>query len=360
MVAAAVAALVGVPVVVQALPSATSRVSATTLLARIRASSDVPYSSYAQSTGGLALPAATGPFNLTDLFGGTSRLRVWQRDPQHWRVDTIDATGEHDLHRAQQGTVSWNYESTTAQAAPADAAPVRLPRSDDLVPANLARRLLADTRGSQLTRLADARIAGHDAAGLRVRVDDPRSTITRIDVWALPGDGLPVRVAVYGKDRAAFLSTTTYDLTLGAPSAATVGWRPAVGVRVERDPFPDVVSVVDRFGRSTPPASIAGLPRRAERGLGAVGVYGRGVEVLVAIPLPGRLADNVVSQLSATPGAVNDADGIAVAAGPIDVQLAQPSNERGSRWLLVGTLQAAALRTAVLSLPPVGGFGFGR
>ena len=89
--AAGVAALVAVPFVVQAVPSSASNVTAATLLARIRASSDVSYSAYAQSTGGLALPAATGPFNFSALFGGTSQLRVWQRDSSHWRVDSIDS-----------------------------------------------------------------------------------------------------------------------------------------------------------------------------------------------------------------------------------------------------------------------------
>jgi hypothetical protein len=359
VVAAGVAVLAAVPFAVQALPAASSSVSAATLLARIRASADVAYSAYAQSTGGLALPAGTGPFDVADLLGGTSRLRIWQRDREQWRIDSIDATGERDVHHDAQGAWSWNYETGTAARSTSTAAPVRLPRADDLAPANLARRLLSQVGDAHVSRLGDRRIAGRDAAGLRLRVDDPRSTITHLDVWALPGDGLPLRVAVYGSARTAFLSATTYELDLGAPAASTVAFRPSDAVRVEQDPFPDVLSVVNQFGTSRPPASVAGLPRRAEQRLGAVGVYGRGVELLVAIPLSPRLAGDVVPQLRGSPGAVEDAVGIAVGAGPLNVQLGAPVGF-GSRWLLVGTVRPSTLRSAVAALPPVRGFGFGR
>lgn len=147
------------PLTVQALPSGSSSVSATTLLTRIRSSSGIAYSAYAQSTGGLALPADTGPFDLGGLFGATSRLRVWRRDAQNWRVDSIDSTGERDLHHDAADTWSWNYASNEAQRTAKNTAPVRLPRADDLAPANLARRLVSQRGAAKASRLCRRSVA---------------------------------------------------------------------------------------------------------------------------------------------------------------------------------------------------------
>lgn len=360
VVAVGIALLVALPFAVQSLPAGTSAVGAAKLLERIRSSSGIAYSGYARSTGGLALPTGTGPFAASDLLGGATQLRVWWRTTRDWRVDAIVATGETDLHHDSAGTWTWDYESGNAERrnAPTDAV-VRLPRADDLVPGNLARRLMNQARDSQISRLPDARIAGEQAAGLRLRVHDGRSTITHVDVWALPGNGLPLRVAVYGADRAPIVSTTMFDVSTAPPAAKTTAFRPADGVQLRDERFGDIVAAIDQFGRSTPPATVAGFGRRPDLRLGAIGVYGRGVTLLVAVPLSARLAGSVVPQLRKTPGAVEDATGIAVGLGPLNLQLSPPTGF-GARWLLVGTVSAKSLRAAVPSLPPVRGFGFER
>lgn len=358
VVGAVVAVLVALPFVVSALPVARSAVDARTLLARIRASVSVPWSGYAQSTGGLALPVSTGAFSVNDLLGGTSRLRVWWRGGEDFRVDSIGATGETDLHRTPAGTWTWDYEADTAQWV-RGGAQVRLPRSDDLVPAALARRLLGEADPGDVTRLPAMRIAGQVAAGLRLHIADVRSTVRHVDVWALPGDGLPVRVAVFGAGRTPVVTTTLYDLDLTPPARTDTAFRPPVGSMLREGGPSDIVSAIDQFGRSTPPRTLVGLPWRRDLHLGAVGVYGRGVTLLVAVPLSPRLAGQVVPQLRHVPGVVEDSAGIGVGVGPIGVHLSAPTGY-GSRWLLVGTLTRSALRQAATALPPAQGFGFFR
>jgi hypothetical protein len=358
VVALATALLASLPSVVRLLPVADSTISATTLLDRIRSSSAIPYSGYAQSEGGLDLPVSTGSLSaIGDLLGGTNQLRVWWRSPDDWRVDTLALTGESDIHQTSTGVWSWNYESDTARHAPAaTTSAVRLPRNDDLLPGNLARRVLSETPMSTVTRLPSTRIAGRAAAGLRVTLIDSRSTVERIDVWALPGDGLPVRVSVFAAGSSPVVTTELLDLDTGRPAASTVAFQPVAGGRVQDGPADDLVAAIDRFGRSRPPDEVAGLARRSDLDLGAVGVYGRGVAELVALPLSRELARQLVPAITATPEAVSDSDGVGVATGAVNLQLSAPSRS-GARWLVAGTVTAATLRAALADLPPPRAFG---
>ena len=359
-VALGVVALLLLPLAARLLPAGSSSVSAASLLARIKASAHVPYAGYAQSVGGLSLPVDTGPFSLGDLLGGTTALRVWWRTPADWRVDAVTTTGEVDLHHYHLGTWTWDYEANTTELADEREPPVvRIPRADDLLPGNLARRLLSQTSASHVSRLPGARIAGADAAGLRMHVADKRSTIDHIDVWAVPADGLPLRVATYGVDGSTVVSSTMLDLSLARPARATTAFEPPPGSRFPGDDFGDVVSAINDFGTGRPPRSLGGLARVDDPRLGAVGEYGSGVTQLVVIPLTARMASTVAPQLREAPGAAEDANGIAVGSGPVNAQLSPPSGF-GARWLLVGTVTAATLRAAVRALPPAQGFGFNR
>ncbi|MDT4960314.1 MAG: hypothetical protein QOD31_4113 [Pseudonocardiales bacterium] len=362
VVAAATAVLVALPFAAHLLPVAHSSVSAAQLLTRIQGSAHVQYSGYAESSGGLALPVTTRFNSINDLFGDRTQLRVWWRAADDWRVDSINLAGERDLRRDRLGVWTWDYESNTAERFVEAVVPiVRLPRPDDLVPATLARRLLSQVGAAQVTRLPDARIAGHDAAGLRLQITDARSTIEHVDVWALPANGLPVRVTVFGKgDSAPVLTSSLLDLSTSAPPASQTAFRPAVTAKVRSSQFGDIVAAVDQFGQSTPPPQLAGL-RRAPLHLGSVGVYGQGVTALVAVPVPPRLARTLARQLAGTPGSVSVSSGgseigaLSISVGPLNLLLSAEGID-DARWLLAGTVTAPTLLAAVAELPPAAGF----
>src|SRR4029453_13306921 len=85
--------------------------------------------------------------------------------------------------------------------------PARLPQAPDLLPPDLARRLLADAApGDGLTALPPRRVAGIAAAGLRFTPGDPDTTIDRLDVWADPATGLPLQVELAGGFPSRFLA----------------------------------------------------------------------------------------------------------------------------------------------------------
>ena len=358
VVVVAVATVTALPTAARLLPAGNSSVSASDLLQRIDGSRAVAYSGYAQSQGGLGLPVVASEFSgLDDLFGGTTRLRVWWRDAQDWRVDSLGVTGEQDLYRDRGGLWQWDYEADTASRVPGrDAAAVRLPRVDDVLPPALAQRLLSEAAPADVTRLPGRRVAGEETAGLRLTVTDRRSTIRHVDVWALPDSGLPVQVEVYGAARQPVITSRFLDLTVARPDAPATTFRRADSVFVQSTTYPDLARVIDLFGDSTPPDQVAGLPRRTDLRLGAIGVYGRGVTFVVAVPLSPRLAGDVVPALRGAPGAVENTSGLRAAVGPLSVQLS-PSSGYGSRWLLAGTVTARSLVDAVGSLPPVEGYG---
>ena len=58
--------------------------------------------------------------------------------------------------------------------------PVRLPDTADLLPNELARRVLEGARPGELSRLPAQRVAGHDALGLRLTPANPQSSIGHV------------------------------------------------------------------------------------------------------------------------------------------------------------------------------------
>src|SRR6185436_1679463 len=152
--------LAALPWAVSKLPAASTGATAPDLLSRVQRSSSVSYSGYAESVGSLALPA-TDQFNaITNLLGARTQMRVWWLSSAEWRVDTVSLTGETDLHHSGGQTWTWNYEANRATldetSYPED---IRLPRSDDLLPSNLARRLLSQATPDEVQRLPSARVA---------------------------------------------------------------------------------------------------------------------------------------------------------------------------------------------------------
>jgi hypothetical protein len=355
VVAALVAVLCATPGVVSHLPFRHSAMGAAALLARIQAPGNVAYSGYAESSGGLGLPVSTQFSSIADLFGGTTQMRVWSLDDTHWRVDAVSLTGESDVHQLGTSTWTWNYESNQATLIREPQPPaVRLPVAGDLLPTTLARRLLSEATPPEVHRIGDMRIAGHDAAGLRLVPSDSASTIDHVDVWADPNNGLALRVDVYGAG-STVVSTRFLDLSTATPPVADIGFIPAPATQRRVTGDVDIASFINRLGLAKPPTSLAGFLRNtATPGLGSIGIYGRGVAEFAAAPLFGRTAGSLRHQLSSTVGVTTSAAGQSVTVGPLSLVLTPdtPGNGpgQGLEWLLVGTVSQRALTTAAAEL----------
>lgn len=339
-VALLVALLVGVP---RWLPARADPISAGRLLEQVQAAHGRPFSGLVVSRGSLGLPVTDEFSDLAGLFGQQTRLRAWWRDADAWRVDQITTTGETDLIHDDVGTTTWDYESNRATRT--GPAVIRLPNGSDLLPPTLAHLMLETATGDQVTRLDSRRVAGRSAAGLRFTPNDPRTSIGHVDLWVEPASGLPLAVDVYASGaRHPGLSTAFASVSLRRPAVADVQLVPASGVRQRFEEVTDLAAAANAFAPVIAPPALAGLSRR-DGGAGAVGIYGRGVTELVAIPLSGRVAGPLRSQLLLTPGVVDADAGLRLAAPPLHLLLTPPT-ATGRTWLLAGTVTAELLSTA--------------
>jgi outer membrane lipoprotein-sorting protein len=355
-----VAGLVSLPAVISRLPAPGSSANAvntantSALLARINASASVGYSGYAESTGGIALPVTTSQFtSIANLFGDTTQLRVWWRSKTDWRVDTVAFTGENDVHQIGDQVWTFDYESNRATLTNQPTPPtVRLPVAADVLPPQLADRLLSEAQPSQVTSLPDLRVAGRGADGLRLTPSDPQSTIGHVDVWADAKTAIPLRVAVYGTGSGAAILTTSFlDFSASRPAAGDIAFTPAAGVKVNTGGNLDVAALISRFGRTQPPAQLAGIGRNDELPqVGAIGVYGRGVTEFAAVPLFGNTVASLRKQLAAAPGVTSNSSGLTASIGGLSLLLTDPPGGQRT-WLLTGTVTSTLLARAAAELP---------
>ncbi|HET9778404.1 MAG TPA: hypothetical protein VFP81_03860 [Propionibacteriaceae bacterium] len=341
-------AFVVTPALINARPAAPSDISATELAERIQQSADVGWSGFVETAGTLQVPDSDSFATLVQLLGENTRLRVWWRNADDWRVDRIRSTGETGLFRQGGSTIRWVFEYETATYSPVSQ--IRLPDASDLLPPTFARSLLQGARQSELSRLPARRVAGIDAPGLRLTPQEPASTVAHVDIWADPGSGLPLRVELYGAgEQRPVLTTTLRELSLGVPPATATDFTPAEGVRVTYEQSVDVAAAANAFAPYDLPASLAGLEARDGEDPGAVGIYGRGPTTLIAIPLRGRVAGPLRRQLQDRGSAQFTEVGTLAPVGPVAL-LITPFRGRGGAFLLAGTVTSETLQRAATEL----------
>jgi hypothetical protein len=355
VVAGLVAVLCAAPAAVGALPAGHSDLSASRLLAMVQGSGSAAYSGYAEADGGLSLPVTDQFSSVANILGGQTQLRVWWRGSADWRVDTIATTGENDERLNGNTLQSWDYESNSVTETTAAPAKVRLPDPRDVLPSSLAQRLLSEATPAEVSRLPSRRVAGRDAPGFALRPPQAGSTINEVDVWVDPADGVALRVDVRGAG-SNVISTQFLNFSTAVPDSSTVNFVAPPGLQVRTSQNPDLVQLINGLGTGHPPASLAGIARNpALPEPGSIGVYGGGVTEFAVVPLFGRTARSLRSQLAKTAGVSTTSTGQGVAVGALSLVLTGPSKDglpgRGDGgWLLVGTVTVAKLVTAANAL----------
>ena len=203
-------------------------------------------------------------------------------------------------------TYLWNYGANLLTQV-TGAEPVRLPRAPDLLPPALARRLL-DTAGraDRISRLPDRRIAGVDAAGLRLVPTGTGTTVGSVQIWADPASGLPVQVQITGRGTAghpgqAVLLSTFLELSRTQPDLNAVTPHPAPNVGLTTTRLPDVDGVLNGDGDGDHdgdpfPLQLGGLRQVALPGSPpGVAIYGSGLSRFVLLPLPSGVGTDAVN-----------------------------------------------------------------
>lgn len=345
MVGAVLAALVSLPSLVAFVPATAE--APEDLLQRVRDSQGVGWSGLGESTGTLALPDVRELSGLPELLGSTTRARVWWRGPTAYRVDVLTPVGEVDLVVDEAGSWTWASADRRAVRVQGDPA-VRLPRGADLVAPLLGRRL-ARSPGVTPEPLAARRVAGVDAAGLRlVPAPGTASTVSRVDLWAEPRTGLVLRVEVAARGAARpVVVSELLDLDLRTPPLVRAAFAPPPVADVQVLDAPDVAAAIDRFAPYPLPGALAGQRRQspvdALRSAGGVAVYGEGLGAFALLPLPRDVGRGALRRIDPA-----DTDGRADVRTPL-LNATVVRAGRGT-FLLAGTVPPAVLDLAVAGL----------
>jgi hypothetical protein len=346
LVALGVILVVAVPVGLRNLPARDSDVSATALLATVAGVTDKPYSGLVQTQGTLQLPVASRFTDIGALLGESTRMRVWWRDADAWRVDKLLVSGETDLVHDGDRTTQYDYQD--ARATTSRDPSIRLPRTADLLPPTLARRLLEDVDPEQVTRLPARRVAGVSAPGLRLVPGSQRSSIDHVDLWADPGSGVTLRIEVYAAGAAEPGFTAEFrDFSSRRPDRDRVTFEPTAGTDRSFDDVLDIADAANQYAPFVPPDTVAGLAMSSSSD-GAVGVYGTGLTQLIAIPLRGREAEPLRAQILRSLGVVTSPTGSSLEVGPLGVMLTGAGRDGG--WLITGSVTAQTLTDAAVDL----------
>jgi hypothetical protein len=329
------------------------------LLAAAARSSEIGYAGLAEARGTLGLPDLTAFGSVAALLGQTTRLRVWWRTPQAWRVDTVTTTGETGTYGAGAQVVVWDYERRHLRTEPGSP-PARLPRADDLLPPQATRRLLAGVGpGDPLRALPPKRIAGRLAFGVRVTPADARSTLGRIDVWVdaeTDSGRLPLELRVYDRFGTAALVSRFLEVRPGTPDAGVLTPPSPSGARLEVTQTPDVVA---RFEAQAPwqlPDELAGLAASGPL-LGGASSYGSGLVTVGLVPLPGRLGGRLLRDAraaGATELPVSGGAAVLVSSSILNAALVR-GTDREHAYLLTGMVTPDLLQRAaeqLLADPP--------
>ncbi len=295
----AVAVAVCLPVLVAATPARDRPTPAAELLARVRASGAVAYEGYAESRAGLGLPDVPRARQVVALLGETTRMRAWVQSPQRWRVDQLSTVGERDLYHDEQGTWLWDSGSREASLTRGESV-VRFARPADLLPPELGRRLAAEAAPGEVSRIGARRVAGVDAQGLRIRPRSPDTTVGRVDLWADPRSGLPVRVELTARGAGLpVISTSFLDLRQRDPGPVARFAVPP-DARVDVEDAPDVARAVDRFSPFVLPDRLAALHERSTVA-GAARTYGSGFAVVAVLAFPASFSPRTRAFLAKVP-----------------------------------------------------------
>jgi hypothetical protein len=293
-----VAIVCSLPAVIAAWPAPAAAVDATRLRDLVLGSGDRPYQGYVDSQGRLDVPKLPVVGEVLALAGGATRIRAWYAGPRSWRVAVLTTTGERDIYRTPDGTFVWDFERNQIAFTPGDL-PLRLPWAADVVPPELARRILRTaTPEDAVTSIPSRRVAGIVAAGLRLTPADPQTTVAAVDIWADPETGLPLRVQLTGKGATVPVLVTEFlDVSQTAPDTGVL--TPAVpdtaGLSVASGE--DVASAVGQVAPVPLPSSLAGRPAVRQTAIGVVrgiAVYGQGLSAFVVLALPGRVGSDAL------------------------------------------------------------------
>lgn len=368
------AVLIALPTVVSALPASVDPIDPARLRELIMRSGAQPHHGYAETTGTLGVPDLPNLSQVTSLLSSTTRIRTWYDSPDSWRFDVLSIGSERDVYRTLDGEYVWDYGANLVTQVIGQqpvrygtddgefmllgGQPVRLPRAGDLLPPDLARRVLTAAPNDPISGLEPRRVAGVSAAGLRVRPTDPDTSVGQVDIWADPATGLPVLVEVTARGASQPVLVTRFlDLNQERPSESTLTPTipPDAGFTVTT--APDIVEALNITDPVILPDTLAGKPLQTNEfsGLPGIGRYGSGLSSFVVLPLPRNLANSATdaaSKAGASELKLNGGSGMLLNVPPLTAVIERSTVARRS-YLIAGLVMPSVLERVADELSTV-------
>ena len=351
-VAAVLALLCAMPVLASALPASVPKLTVGQLRERILASARLSYAGYAESNATFGLPSLPGLADVTSLLDGVIKMRVWQASPDHWRVDVLSDAGERDTY--QLGSRSYIWDSGEELLTEVVGQPsLRLPRAADLAPPALAIRLLDEAgQHARFSVIAPLRVAGSSAAGLQMTSIDPASTIARIDIWAEPGNGLPLMVEIFGRGSSVpALESQFFQVGPWRPDTAVLTPQRGPGTGFTVTSARNLSGELNNLATTYLPGRLAGRDRVPEpSAFDEVGVYGGGLSTFVVLGIRG--GSNLVGDALSAGGAALDLPGgtaALISAPLVNAVIVRPAGSYLT-YLIAGTISVRVLEQSAVTL----------
>ena len=344
VVLAGVVVLVSLPSIVAAWPVDDPDIATPTLLERIAASDQHAYEGLFESRGGVRVPDLGRYDDEVAMFTESQRVRVWYAAPDRWRADEITAGGETGWYREPAGLWRWRTGRQQVVFATRDGdEPARFPRSMDVSPPELGRRVVrevaAEPGSAVIAALSARRVAGRTAAGVRIRpADAASSTITSVDLWADPETGVVLRVEIWAGGSVPIFETGYLDVRLRQPARDVLTFDPdETGVLYRRTTTMDAVETLTSFGIPMPDR----LGPLTRRGSGALGVqtYGSGLSIVTAFAAPRGVLGRRLESLP-TSDRPWGGSAIVIEAGLVNVEIVDTA---GFSFVLAGTVPLRVL-----------------
>jgi hypothetical protein len=283
-----VAALLVAPAVIASLDPADPDIDLDTLRQRVLASASQPFEGLFESRGGVRLPELGRFEDEVKPFTETTRVRIWYREPDRWRADDITLGGERGFYRQPDGIWRWSTGSREAWfVAREGEEPLRLPRTMDLSPTELGRRLLKESANEKVEMIGARRVAGRVGAGIRITALGETSTISTVEMWADPDTGVVLRVEIRTDSSLPIFETGYMELELKTPADDVLTFDPdeTEDVFVELRDVLDPVEQLVEAAFIPLPDELAGLPLRNEVSP-SVKSYGSGLNVVSLVAAP--------------------------------------------------------------------------
>lgn len=344
--------LILAPVTIAAVRPTGQSIDASRLRDEILRSDTRPYQGYAQSNASLTLPNLPNLSDVSALFSSATTTHVWYAAPDRYRVAMVTATGENDLYRMPEGEYSWDYGSNMLTELDGEPT-LRLPRAGDLIPPQLALWVLRAAPNDPVTTLPARQVAGVAASGLRLEPSDPNTLIGRVDIWADPDTGLPVRVEITPRGQQAPILRSEFEsLDQTPPVVDRPVAAPGSGFTVANSS--DVVRAFRALGGAPLPPTLADLPER-DPGFGGVpgaALYGSGLATFAVITVPRPVADGMgdaATKAGAATVPLADGSVVLISASPMSLAVVRPTAGRRS-YVLAGPVTTAMLQSVADAL----------